>query len=190
MNENETQQLYQSIFGKDRIERWEKWKGDGNTQAGVRPGSTHPLAEIPQTSWTKLRWKTGITYFRGYRCVRIPRHPRATLGNGQYVFEHILLCEIAIGSFVPNGAVVHHMNEIKDDNTEGNLVVLDSLAHHVEIHRRIRAMKSCGNPDWHPCGICLQYDAKENLSSFGRHKTCHSKRERERYQSKVGLASS
>lgn len=193
MNENEADKLYQEIFCADRIERWESWQRDGNTKAGMRPSGDHPLAEISKTKW---RWKGGITYYHGYRQVRIPKHPRASAGKGRYVFEHILMMEILLGEFVPLGKIVHHKNEIRDDNVPNNLQLLSDPRHHVEVHRIARAVAGCGNPDWRKCTICGAYDNPENLTawhrswsetnramSIYRHAACHAAVEKARYHS-------
>lgn len=198
MNETETQELYQRIFSPDRIERWQSWERNGNTAPGVQASSTHPLAEASKTKW---RWKHGVTHTKGYRMVRIPDHPRGSAGKGKYVMEHILVVEIVLGRFLPIESVVHHLNEIKDDNRRGNLLVLESQAYHQELHGRMRALQECGHADWLKCPICKQYDAPENLyvrrqvkngpvraMTNARHKACHAAHElRLYYERKLRL---
>lgn len=194
MNETEAQELYQKIFSPDRIERWQSWEGDGNTAPGVQASSTHPLAEVSKTKW---RWKHGVTYYQGYRMIRIPDHPRASVGKGKYVMEHILVVEIVLGRFLPIESVVHHFNEIKDDNRRVNLLVCQNQAYHQELHGRLIALKECGNPDWMKCVVCKQWDDPRNMYVWrrersgivrafktSRHKTCHAVHQRGLYHTR------
>lgn len=56
-----------------------------------------------------------------YNRVKCYGHPRAdSSGN---VLEHILIAEKALGKHLPDKAEVHHVNEIKTDNRNENLVI-------------------------------------------------------------------
>jgi len=183
MNENQAQQLYQEIFREDRIERWEIWQRDGYTKGGVRTSVRHPLADCPIKK-TKI---CGVIYINGYRLIFMPSHPRATTA-GCYVFEHILICDIVIGRFLMPPAVVHHSDEVRDNNVPGNLVICQDSGHHREIHRRMAAQKECGNPCWIKCSICGHHDNPDNMYVFmgrGRHRECRNSAQRERYSSCV-----
>jgi hypothetical protein len=66
----------------------------------------------------------------GYRVLTI---------NGKKIPEHVMLAERALGRKLPDGAVVHHMNEDKLDNyTPLNLVICPDQAYHMLLHKRIR----------------------------------------------------
>lgn len=71
---------------------------------------------------------------------------------------HVAVAEAAIGRALPRGAVVHHINGVRDDNRPSNLVVCPSHAYHALLHRRQRALDACGNAEWRKCPICKQYD--------------------------------
>jgi hypothetical protein len=51
----------------------------------------------------------------------VPEHPRASTGNGSYVFEHVLVMEEMLGRYLLPGENVHHRNGVRDDNRPGNL---------------------------------------------------------------------
>ncbi len=88
----------------------------------------------------------------GYVFVRVTEHPRAVKN---FVAEHVLVAERALGRHLPAGAVVHHVNTERTDNRPSNLVVLQDGREHAQLHRRLRVLRAGGNPwrDW-VCGKC------------------------------------
>lgn len=73
----------------------------------------------------------------------MPEHPRAD--SEGYVFEHILFAEKAFGGPLPHGTEVHHFNEIKSDNSPGNLVLCHDRAYHFLLHKRMRRLRRFGD---------------------------------------------
>lgn len=129
-------------------------------------GASHPL-------WKGNAKRTS----QGYMRTRCCGHPRADK-NG-FVFEHILVVELARQQELPLTTPVHHVSENKADNRNQNLVVCDSAGYHKLLHRRQRALNASGNANWRQCRHCKRYDAPENLtisrnqsSSAARHKSC------------------
>lgn len=90
--------------------------------------------------------------------------------NGIEIYEHIVIAERALGRKLPPGALVHHVNEIRSDNTPGNLVVCPSRGYHATLHRRMRALAACGHPDWRMCRYCRLHDAPSRLLT--NHSSC------------------
>ena len=106
------------------------------------------------------------------------------------MFEHIMLVEIILGHFLPLPAVVHHANEIRDDNVRGNLVICEDNAFHTRLHRRMRASAGCGNPNWLWCGLCAKWDAPTNLwvhpeGKRAYHNVCKNEAERKRIRREI-----
>jgi hypothetical protein len=107
-----------------------------------------------------------------------------TIHKGYEIFRHkgvhVAIAERALGKPIPKGAVVHHADGDKRNNSNGNLVICPSKQYHNLIHRRMRAMTATGNPRLRKCVYCKQWDFPENLyfppsSSAGRHKACDAK---------------
>lgn len=96
-------------------------------------------------------------------------HPNASK-NGN-IGEHILVVEKALGHYLPRGAQVHHVNSVRDDNRNENLVACQNRSYHRLIHIRKRALEACGNPDYRSCANCGQYDDLRNMVRQSLRKT-------------------
>lgn len=66
-------------------------------------------------------WKKRDSYVddNGYVRVKVPEHPRAFRGG--WVYEHRLITERELGRLLEPYETVHHINEIKQDNSILNL---------------------------------------------------------------------
>ena len=92
---------------------------------GPRPGAGHP------------DWKGGrIRDADGYILVWVEQHPHAKRRPGQrhpggYVREHRLVMEAHLGRHLLPTEVVHHLNNLNDDNSIENLELFQSNADHL-----------------------------------------------------------
>jgi hypothetical protein len=112
-----------------------------------------------------------------------------TYEGGEAVRMHIIVAEKALGHHLPEGAVVHHVNEDKRDYSNANLVICQNIAYHHLLHRRMRALAASGHADWRVCKFCRHYDSPTNLvihepSSSAYHKSCQSAYRANYYQTK------
>ena len=74
-----------------------------------------------------------IKTWAGYIKIYKPEHPR-TDSKG-YVHEHTLIMEKNLGRLLNNNEIVHHINEIKDDNRIENLELFDDWKKHIAFHK-------------------------------------------------------
>lgn len=100
-------------------------------------------------------WNGGVRLAQGYRFLRTE--------SGEYVQEHIIVASRALGGPLPDGAVVHHVDENRSSNEPSNLVICQDEAYHQQLHRRLRALRSCGNANWMLCPYCKQYDDPKRM---------------------------
>ena len=98
-----------------------------NSRKGVKP------VWIDYSKPRSLK-KGGRTHISGYIFVRCLDHPKATKGG--YVAEHVLVAEAILGKYLPNKAVIHHVNGIRTDNKPSNLVICQDNNYHFLLHNR------------------------------------------------------
>lgn len=83
------------------------------------------------------QWKGGRTINSyGYILIKQPDHPYAD--NRGYVKEHRLVMEGILGRYLEPEEVVHHEDEIKDNNEPENLRLFSSDKKHLAYHRDLR----------------------------------------------------
>lgn len=81
-------------------------------------------------------WKGGRKRMKqGYIRAFAPGHPHADPKG--YVFEHRLVMEARLGRYLDPAEVVHHINGIKDDNRDENLMLFATGSDHRHFHRRM-----------------------------------------------------
>ena len=133
-------------------------------------------------------------YNRKYRGYKIGQPQKYILGHDRHtgvvgisngyllkrrMYLHRKTIEEIIGRKLPEGAVIHHVNGDKTDNSPQNLVICGSPSDHAIIHFREKALRESGHADWRKCSICKKWDDPNNLSTHTkvrksvRHKECH-----------------
>ena len=69
----------------------------------------------------------------GYVMIHSPNHPNKDVRNS--VREHRLIVEKSLGRYLTSEEVIHHINEIKDDNRIKNLYLFSSEREHRKHHQ-------------------------------------------------------
>ena len=107
---------------------------------------------------------SGRTVALGYVFIR--REGTKLHGGGAYKQEHIIVAERALGKPLPAGSVVHHHNQVRDDNANTNLIICQDRQYHNLLHLRMRTVAFGGDPNTHRyCGGC---GALKPHSEFGQ----------------------
>jgi len=81
-------------------------------------------------------WKNGRRKYSSYVAIYNRKHPFCNKAG--YVMEHRLVMEKKIGRYLKPEERVHHINEIKSDNREENLMLFSTDADHQRYHKKIR----------------------------------------------------
>jgi hypothetical protein len=106
--------------------------------------------------------------------------------NRSLVYDHIKIAEQALGKKLPEGSQVHHVDGNPSNNLNTNLVICQDQSYHKLLHRRTRALRDCGNPDYVKCRHCGRYQHPIKMVKDGprgySHSECRSKHRRERYK--------
>ena len=92
----------------------------------IKSGKAQRGANHPQ-------WKGGVSYQNGYKLIY--------QGNDKYKPEHRIVMEKAVGRVLFSKEIVHHINEIRNDNRIENLMLFSCTADHVKWHGGERDIK-------------------------------------------------
>ena len=83
-------------------------------------------------------WKGGKRMSGGYLFSKIPEHPNAS--SDGYIRNATVVAEKVLGRYLKKGELVHHINEVKLDDRNCNLLICNRSLHNV-IHNRTRARR-------------------------------------------------
>jgi hypothetical protein len=98
----------------------------------------------------------GNPAWKGGRRIAADGYVLVCEGSGKVRREHILIAERVLGRALPRNAVVHHVDEVRHNNANCNLAILQR-DDHLELHRKMRVRARGGNP-WTDrlCSMCKQ----------------------------------
>ena len=126
--------------------------GIGNQYAkGMKPNSTS-FKKGQNLRENHPRWNNGIQkQGNGYIRIFAPEHPFCNKRG--CVSQHRLVMEKHLGRYLDPKEVVHHINEIKDDNRIENLMLFENDSVHISHHHALN--KNCNKqeklPSKEPC---------------------------------------
>lgn len=107
---------------------------NGTNKGWFKKGHPKPKnAHTFQKRENSYNWKGGKVINRGYIILLKPDHPFCD-SNG-YIREHKFIIEQYIGRYPSNKESIHHINEIKTDNTITNLICFSSESAHQRFHK-------------------------------------------------------
>lgn len=86
--------------------------------------------------------------------------------HGNKKGEHIIFAEKALGRPLPLGAVVHHHDRNRSNNSPGNLVICPDKAYHKLLHRRMEAKAATGDANKLKCQFCKQWDSRGSIVAY------------------------
>lgn len=139
-----------TAFGIKKRTRSEAMKDFRHTEEAKekisRGNKGKKLSEETKRKISKSHKKGGIGCKKkrsdGYIAVYFPDHPKSTKDG--YVMEHVLVMECAIGRWLTDDEVVHHINRKKDDNRLENLKLMTN-SEHMRYHMLLRygRIKEC-----------------------------------------------
>ena len=117
--------IYNSLNRKGGV------KGKSGVYLRTKPAWNKGMKGI-YTGEKSSNWKGGKIFRGKYIYIKKPEHPNS--GKQGYIAEHRLVMEKHLGRYLTKKEVVHHINEIRDDNRIENLKVFKNNGKHLKLH--------------------------------------------------------
>lgn len=108
-------------------------------------------------SSSRREWGEGTIKSSGYL---------ATVISGKIKYLHVRIAEKALGRVLVGEEEVHHFDEDKLNNDNGNLIICPDRAYHMLLHVRQRALAACGDADWKKCFQCQVWSEPAGMLKY------------------------
>lgn len=82
--------------------------------------------------------RSKYTNKKGYVLLYLPEHPNSYRSG--YIYEHRIVVELSIGRYLKKDEIIHHKNEVKDDNRIENLQIT-TRKEHMQLHNKYHDLK-------------------------------------------------
>lgn len=182
---------------------YQRWRAHGDPLNGARKprGKACAITGCEKTAiargWCGMHWArwsrygdVGIVLNRPRGAGSITRGYVVRQEDGVSLYEHVRIAERALGRPLRGRELVHHADRNPSNNTNSNLVVCPSMAYHMMLHVRTRAIRACGDAHGKKCSFCKQWSVgDDNIMTLvvgkgerSYHRACAARYQRERHQ--------
>lgn len=100
----------------------------------------------------------------GYVRVYAPNHEHSDTKG--YIKQHIQIAENILRKKLPLNAVIHHIDENKQNNENNNLVICQNDSYHHLIHDRKKAFYESGDANNLKCSCCNKWLTVNNFGTL------------------------
>jgi len=111
-------------------------KGNTNCLGRILSDETKIKIGLGNKGDNSGRWKGGRRKTIGYIQILKPEHPFANIKG--YILEHRLVMEKYLGRYLKPKEVIHHVNNIRDDNRIENLMLFTNKGEHTKYHKELK----------------------------------------------------
>lgn len=137
----------------------------GAANNGWRGGPVTAICQMCGSGFIGPRWELK----RRKYCSRACYHKSQPIPGTRNCRPHVKVVEKMLGRRLPEGAVIHHVDEDRKNNRNDNLVLCQDQPYHLLIHARARVLAAGGNPRTEKiCSRCHTVKRKDDFHTAKR----------------------